>query len=296
MEFRSYRVTTKKYGTVQHLHTASCPKGGNYIGLYRKIDVAFAEDAKAIAEAPHKAGVPFKGTWPNVLMQCKCLHLFRKPLNTNPPCPHCGNNGTVFASNMGVGRKEFSCSACKKLFVNVRTAKDRPVKIKISKSSRSKAKKMAREEKQVARAAAKAERLEARAARKAERAAAKTARADVRAAKQGTRAKAKATRLKKKEARAKKSAVRNAARAKRAQARMAAKADWMAVRAATKTDRLAARTLRVVARNDRRNARRLARIDKLITRLRTLLHAGEPTAKSKPVQAKKKGKGKGKKR
>jgi hypothetical protein len=160
MEFAVLTVARKKKTKVE-IHTPSCgrveslKKRGSVL---RKVQAQYVEDAKALVV----------GTAP-IAVHDRCCKLFHKPVNTNPSCPHCQSASTVFASNIGVGKKQFSCTACKRLFVVAKPSRESGMKIKIHKSSASKV-----------RAEKRAVRLAERDARRAERKAKRIVRIGIR--------------------------------------------------------------------------------------------------------------------
>jgi hypothetical protein len=160
MEFRLYTIPTKGGNDARHeIHTPSCKRtvALKKKGTYRKLGADTADAAAKLPTVPADS-----------IIHDKCCKLFRQAATTNPPCPHCGNAHTVFASNIGVkklGNREFACTQCKKMFVVNKPAKEKVMKIRISKSGKDVKKNLARKKK----AAAREERKQARAARKAER-------------------------------------------------------------------------------------------------------------------------------
>jgi transposase-like protein len=143
------------------VHTPSCKrvdrlKARGY--AIRKFDVdRFVEDAIKKADVKN----------PKVHTCCKP---FEKTASTNPPCPNCKSSSTVFASNLGVGKKQFTCTGCKKLFVVNNPKKDKTMKIKVQKQDAAKAEtKTAAKTSTKKTSASKEKRAKARAAKKAER-------------------------------------------------------------------------------------------------------------------------------
>lgn len=195
MEYRVYKTTTKKRGDQYHLHTASCPAGARLRkrtkdGRFVKLVVGPAQYVEDVAEGFNKVYKHMP------VVHSKCCKLFKKPNTKNPECPHCGNSSTVFASNIGMGKKEFTCSKCKKLFVIVKPKKETVMKIKIQKKQqKAETKKMSKAARQADRIQKREARKAAREQRKAERQAKRDERAKAREARQAERKAKRAARI-----------------------------------------------------------------------------------------------------
>ena len=153
MEFNVFTIVRKK-GNIRQVHTPSCPH--NHVLKKRwawfKISTAYVEDAKEQAAA---SGLP-------VMVHPKCCHLFRKPVTTHPPCPHCAGTDTVLRGKLSPGHYEYTCKSCHKTYVH---KQERIMKVKISKSGKD----LKATQKKEARAAARQARREARMQKRAER-------------------------------------------------------------------------------------------------------------------------------
>jgi transposase-like protein len=158
-------MTFHLYGN-NELHTPSCKRTDalKKKGIrFRKITAASA-DAVVAKEAMHIV-TDTKGNVVSseIKVHDRCVAPFRKPLTTNPACPHCKSSATVFASNIGVGKKQFSCTGCKKMFLVNKTIKEKAVKVKVSKKAqKSAAMKSDRAAKRAERKAAREQRREDR--------------------------------------------------------------------------------------------------------------------------------------
>lgn len=176
MTFNLFTVKGKR-----SLHTPSCKRGDRMKtkGTFKKIEAKTADDAAHIEGKDIVFDTDGNFVESDIAIH-SCCKLFREIKTTNPPCPHCGSSKTVFRSNIGVGRgkksSEFTCTACKKMFVHkpVKKEKEPIMKIRISKKDEKAAGKKSkktddRAAKRAARKEAREQRREARKAKQAER-------------------------------------------------------------------------------------------------------------------------------
>lgn len=165
MQFHVYEVKRKK-GSILHLHTPSCKRNES---MKKKGASLWKIDAPYVEEARENFVITSRKM--PLVMHTQCCRLFHRPVNTNPPCTFCQSPDTRLLGKLSPGHHEYACKSCSKTFV---IKKERIMKVRISKSSKSAAKKLTRDQRKAARAQARADRKAARLLQRQER---KTARA-----------------------------------------------------------------------------------------------------------------------